>query len=1227
MITEEKRRAILQIGEVNVQNQTLFAVAEPRNYNTNRLTILIGSGGSGIDAIIDAKKSADSILKDNYHNQVMFIAVDAEDTKLQQAERCGISTINISQPGATDRISKYNFRNNYYKTWIPAEFSVNFDDKGSNQKRMVGKAKFYDEADGSYVNVLFRNKLREIIQEWGAYQELPIDIIIASGLAGGTGSGTFIDLAVNARIACKDQGKVVQIYSYLFLADTVEEFNQNISDLNAVYANCYAALKEVESYQCLRQNPERKEVFRVRDGATIEFDSVSPVFDRVVLVSGSYKGSKRIVAECLADMLANTDGVFGHGAFYSNAEAYRSNKMNAAIDGGLLKEGFFPEDSHSYCAIGMATASIPEEVVVANVVSRVCERLYQESPLNINESSGSVQEYFREQAHALNRTDAETEVRILHGWNNNIRLRESLFWEKIDNKIKSCVQLVQNNIEITIDQINAGNTAQFIKGYNSTAKMHQAEQEMRVYFRDLYLDFENKASEFMKKYGPRAFLSLYYGRGPADENGLLLDFHDISLIHMIEIAEQGIYGVSMEAIDNPQSNLKKGIFGIGNGTKIADWKGKMKTAEEKRIRREVCRRLRGKNGLFGEEYVSRVEEFIRVIESFTLNLEELIQFYHNAGMVLEQDKLSEFTAGLSRDINVNLCNDSEIFGWVKQEVNRAVADVEIRELRKELIDDFMQNRQEWTSEMIGVARRHFDKIMSKVCGIGKEAVSNGKKLDLSVEAYFNKKLENVEVNNMTQVIDEIIQPIIAQLLNKSRPALLADGVISVAVNRFVLIPKSLVHSSNGGMIKQSIDRAIKIQGSFTSTLESDSVTKIVCYQSSVANALYDVKGIERWEKAYDLSVSGCDMVHLHNGETPSRYQETIYDKAETEQEKYIFGTNLSWRHYPQLALHRKHRIEDDESAEKRFLKSCFDPIFDYALKNRIIERTGDMQNGFDYVMYVIPRSWEKIDISGYQSKEPGEGLFRYLSELPQNRKGGETKFKKELRLADSGIYSLRLNPSEALDCHHTEEEILRRYDGYARAILRRNTQLFCELRYTLNKFAAIRNELAKATEVRQIKEDCSIFIKALMSGVVLQRGTVLMVLWDDGNYEQFLDCDRFSRIHFSEYWNRLYQNRMLLPLAFHAFRTSGICLSNKMRLEKAMESNRKKFERDKESFEHMVQDRIDIFRDGMELYERRYMTMPEDEREEALMRDYNCNDLDSLAIIQVYEQWKYAIEE
>lgn len=1228
-ITEEKRRAILQTGEVNVQNQTLFSLAVPRDYNHNRLTIMIGSGGSGIDAIIDAKKTADSTLKENYRNQVAYIGVDADEGKLSEAAAYGIATVNITQPGATDRISRYAYRDEYFKTWLPKDFSVNFDDHGSKQQRLVGKAKFYDNAGGSFVSSVFRGKIRDIIDGWSGYQNLPIEIIIAAGLSGGTGSGTFIDLAVNARMACQEKmrQKDTQIYGYLFLADTVEEFNQNVTDLNAVYANCYAALKEVESYQCLRQNPERKVKFKVRGDHTIEFDSVSPIFNRVVLISGGYRASKKMVAECLADLLAKIEGgIFGHDAFYSNAETYRNNKLMNAMNEGLIREGFFPEDSHSYCAIGMATASIPEEIVVANVISHVCEKLYQESALDVDDSAANLMVYFRKRDDVLNRTDAEKEVRTLYGWSTNVPLKEDLLWKKIDAKIVSSVQLGQNDIEITIDQINAGQTAQFVSGYNVTAKTNDAVDEVRQYLRELYLDFENKAASFMKKYGPRAFLSLYKGKGPVDENGAILDFHDISIEYMMEIAGNKIYDVSMKNVPMPELHLKKGVLGLGDKTKIADWKGRMKLFVQNGIRKEVCRRLRGNSGLWQEEYVARVEKFIEYVENFTANLEELIQSYHNAGMVLDRDQIGDFGSQMYQGINVNLCDDSEIFNWVKTEVAKAVSNVDIRELRTALVEDFMKNKQAWVSEVVGVTRERFDRIMSRSCKIGREAPVEEGTMDLSVRAYFNKKLEDVERDNMKPVIKNLVTPIVSQLLNKSRPALLAEGVIAVAANRFILIPNSLAQSANGKLIMEAIQETIKQQDARAELASSESVTKIVCYQTSVANALYDVKGIDRWEKAYDANISGCDLVHLCNGEKAGVYHEISYAAAKTEQEKHLFGENLSWRHYPALALHRKHRESADESAEKRFLETCFDPIFDYALENRIIERIGDMQNGFEYQMYIIPDSWSSMNLSGYHSMETGKKLFDYLAGLPQNRKGGETEYVKTIKLNDSGVYSLKFNPSDALASGISEEEILRRYDGYARAILRRNTGLFRQLRHTLCKFAEIKDVLAGAMEVQRIKEECQLFILCLLSGVILQKKDVWVVRTDYENYEPFLDCSMFSRLSFSEYWKKLYQDGLLLPLTFLAFRTSNMCCNERKRLSIVMEYYRDELGRNREKFDQLVETLKAVFGEGSALYQQKYGILSEEDRSFRLMKDYGCSEMDSVVIAHVYEQWMTAIQ-
>ena len=109
-------------------------------------------------------------------------------------------------------------------------------------------------------------------------------------------------------------------------------------------------------------------------------DHITPLFDEIALISGKYKESKNLISECLANMVSKMDqDAFSHKEFYSNKDASRNAKLckDNATNGGLLKNDFHCEDSHIYSGIGVSTASIPEEIVIPNIVGNTCERLYK----------------------------------------------------------------------------------------------------------------------------------------------------------------------------------------------------------------------------------------------------------------------------------------------------------------------------------------------------------------------------------------------------------------------------------------------------------------------------------------------------------------------------------------------------------------------------------------------------------------------------------------------------------------------------------------------------------------------------------------------------------------------------------------------------------------------------------------------------------------------------------
>lgn len=386
MLWESENRAeqcrILQIGTVDAGNGTLFGTRNKRAIQRDHLTLVIGSGGMGAATIHAAVQKARQNLESDFDNYTKFILVDSDRREIDRMEKEQIKTLNISTPGAAERL-RCDDRKNFFRAFVPRDYdNFKLGPNGAGVDRMTGKIKFYDNAMGGSTNdTKFRNIIGEIFNtDWSDRRNLLVDIIIVAGLSGGTGSGTFEELAVHAREACIYSGApVVRVFGYLFLPDTVEAFVQaNPEALSAIYANGYAALKELESYMSIPASPGRTEKFYSGDGVTtMKCNSDTPLFDCPVLISETYEESIRMMADLIVNL--STSGIVGMNSFYANIPTARFFYLNGnnLTTGGVLKNNVFPEDSRRYCGIGYAYAAIPKEIVTANIVGNVCQKFYQ----------------------------------------------------------------------------------------------------------------------------------------------------------------------------------------------------------------------------------------------------------------------------------------------------------------------------------------------------------------------------------------------------------------------------------------------------------------------------------------------------------------------------------------------------------------------------------------------------------------------------------------------------------------------------------------------------------------------------------------------------------------------------------------------------------------------------------------------------------------------------------
>lgn len=1081
MLWEPEDRAeqcrILQIGTVDAGNGMLFGTENKRAIQRDHLTLVIGSGGMGAAAIHAAVQKARQNLESDFDNYTKFILVDSDWREIDRMEKEQIKTLNIfTPPGAAERLRLEN-RTDFFKRFVPHDYDViKLSGRSSPAcDRMTGKIEFYDEAMGGTTNdVKFRNIIGEIFNtDWSNRSNLPVDIMIVAGLSGGTGSGTFEELAAHAREACIYSGAIyVRVYGYLFLPDTMEKFVEGDPDrLNTLYANGYAALKELESYMSIPASPGRTEEFYSRDGITaIECNDAKPLFDYPILISGTYEESIRMMADLIVNL--STSGIVGLDSFYANMPTARLSYLdgNNLTIGGVLKNNVFPEDSRRYCGIGYAYAAIPKELVTANIVGNVCQKFYQ------TDETGR---HFCTEENRMSRAEMETQIRRLFGFGTYDELNEMSLWDlKLKGALERCSRLPDNPVDITPHEVLAGNISAYMRGFQASVRIVEGTWELRSYLVDQVRLFKENARQVIRDYGPKAIELLYKGGGPYNQDGMLESYPELSIENMLNTARGELQKVRSKTIARPE--FRPQLLEIIRHAGLTQWRADFQHAIQQEVKQEIAKNFFEPDGIWERKVIKPIEDFINQCRCFSNRLETLTKFYRNVGSSLEGDYQRFLNESQSGNY-INLCSNAKAYGWIQENIRKKMMGIDLEGVKRNLVDSFAENSEDWASNEEGRTRKVFDEVMARSCELGSKADLFASDM-LSVVSYFNYILEQEPQENVANKARELVQGIVRQLIEKSKPTFkTVPGAWSV-IDGFLFLPAELEYSKFATPIKQAFrDEFAKIWG-FTDSCIFANVSDVICYQTSKANALCDLQDIGKWEDFYNSSYYMISR-HLCNGEYVTKFTERTKSEIErrkaliearsaselrlTAQEEILFGTGLSWEHYPPVALRN---LESNEK-EKEFLRTIFDPIVDYAMEEKLIERKEDPIQGsdiYEYVVHLIPDDWNNLDVEDYENIEQdgkfskGKELFDYLK---QHNRCSAQPDQKPITLSDSGIFADPFDFSNARQCGMNSDEIEKQSIVYMKRILRKNTELFLELRETLCRYY----EIKKALELREIE--------------------------------------------------------------------------------------------------------------------------------------------------------------
>lgn len=274
-------------------------ISHDNRFNKNLL--VIGLGGLGGRTVCELKGMLTGNItpEDNIH----FLMIDSDISEMEatiEASKDGIGfnaleVISIYRPDVENVLEKGIKNNPIHENlanWMDPEFpAITIGRDGAKGNRQIGRLMF----SNSYTDVrmLLFDKLQEVYDKT---DEGTVDVIIVSGVSGGTGSGILSDVSYNIRAYGKAKkwnnlriGGCLLMPDVLYGQKAIYEDSELVARLNA---NGCATLKEVDYYMKLSEKDDNYTFISKTNKMVIREN----LFDACMLVSGK-KDSQGYIPE------------------------------------------------------------------------------------------------------------------------------------------------------------------------------------------------------------------------------------------------------------------------------------------------------------------------------------------------------------------------------------------------------------------------------------------------------------------------------------------------------------------------------------------------------------------------------------------------------------------------------------------------------------------------------------------------------------------------------------------------------------------------------------------------------------------------------------------------------------------------------------------------------------------------------------------------------------------
>ena len=295
--------------------------------------LFVGLGGTGADALLRIKnqvrsrmklpKTDDGFWAADVPQNIAFLELDTDATVQNRSYGCArfdesgsdYASLSVADMNAVIREAREG--NIPYTEWLDREVTPVQGAEGAGGIRQMGRLMLFWNISGvlTKLNAALDKLFLGVVPAPKKFY-----VFLVAGIAGGTGSGTFLDMAYILQRAVELKHYVTpKMLGYLVLSDL---YNQG--DPNMLKANCFAALKELDYWMSVR---EHEDAFQQRYTGDFNLNIAKNPFDYCHLITSKDMAGNTYTYSSAMDVIAQN--IFAYIAEDGNHDAQGNSTFDS----------------------------------------------------------------------------------------------------------------------------------------------------------------------------------------------------------------------------------------------------------------------------------------------------------------------------------------------------------------------------------------------------------------------------------------------------------------------------------------------------------------------------------------------------------------------------------------------------------------------------------------------------------------------------------------------------------------------------------------------------------------------------------------------------------------------------------------------------------------------------------------------------------------------------------